>query len=253
MKKVAEKKKILKIFFIVGAVVVGMVLAKFFPLEKNHLASDMKRSQEVTETSVADSSDEFSDNKASELAYSEKVNQKIDNQAFSNRLSMKLLLQTDKRWKDLSYGSGNVEGNTLELNGCAIVSLTMVASYLDQKDYVPQDILNWAKEDYYSEGEGTKWLIFSDFALEKQYQFENLGDDIQQVKDHLQQKRPVIVSVRPGLFTETGHIMVLTGFDDGMFWINDPNDSQEKRHAERQFQEEELLADAVNFWSFYKE
>lgn len=249
MKKIATKRKFLKLFFIAGAVVGGILLAKCFPLEKNQSSSMVNHSQESTENSTVESSS----GKEEELPYVENINQKIENQVFSNRLAMKLVLQTDKRWKDLAYGSGNVEGNTLELNGCAIVSLTMVASYLDQKDYVPQDVLNWSKDDYYSEGEGTQWLIFSDFASEKQYQFENLGNDIQQVKDHLHQKRPVIVSVQPGLFTQTGHIMVLTGFDNGTFWVNDPNDSQEKGHAERWFQEEELLADAVNFWSIYKE
>lgn len=249
MGEVSQKKKKLKIFLIVGAVIIGMLLAKLYPLQK----IDTKSSPEVVEKDEKNNTTIASNKNKPELSYIESVNQKIENQELSNRLPIKLLLQTDNRWKDIAYGSGNPEGNTIELNGCAIVSLTMLASYLDQQDYVPQDILNWSKENYYSEGEGTQWLIFSDFASEKQYQFENLGDDIQQVKDHLQQKRPIVVSVGPGLFTETGHIMVLTGFDNGTFWINDPNDSKEKGHAERQFQEEELQANAVNFWSIYKE
>ena len=34
---------------------------------------------------------------------------------------------------------------------------------------------------------------------------------------------PVICAMGPGAFTEAGHYIVLTGVEDGMFVVNDPN------------------------------
>lgn len=59
---------------------------------------------------------------------------------------MPLELQTDAKWKDTAYGFGNVDKpNTIEINGCAIVSLAMVGSYMDHQEVTPLDVLAWAK------------------------------------------------------------------------------------------------------------
>ena len=44
-----------------------------------------------------------------------------------------------------------------------------------------------------------------------------------QLKAELCKGHPVICSVGPGDFTDTGHFMVITGYDDEGFSINDPN------------------------------
>lgn len=68
----------------------------------------------------------------------------------------------------------------------------------------------------------------------------------------LKEGHPVIISVKPGYFTTTGHIMVISGVDEkGDFWINDPNDSEEKSHSKRTFTAEEVMNEALNFWAFY--
>lgn len=190
--------------------------------------------------------------KRKKLTYVEQVNENLTQGKYANRMPIKLLLQTDDRWKATTYGIGNPDGDTLEINGCAILSLAMVATYLDQKDQTPQDILNWSKNDYYLEGEGTAWAAFSDFAMVKGYQFQDLETDITAVEEHLKQNHPVIISVKPGLFTETGHIMVLSGTNNGKFWVNDPNDTEEKGHSTKEFTADELLNEALNFWVIYK-
>lgn len=246
----SEERNTNKLFLVVGAIILGAILAEVSPIQKNNAVSGMQEKESVVQTN--NSKKEVKKQATPELTYVEQVNEQIENGLFPNRMPIKLMLQTDDQWKETAYGSGNVEGNTLELNGCAILSLAMVASYLDNQTYVPKDILDWSKEDYYSEGEGTQWIIFSEFAKAKGYQFENLGEDIQGTKDHLNQKHPIIVSVQPGLFTETGHILVLTGFNKDYFWLNDPNDSAAKGYSKRSFKEDELLAEAVNFWAIYK-
>lgn len=251
--KQIEKSNIYLIALLVLAAFVGAILGKVAPMEEGHgfsaLFSDGKADEiETTETSVAKKEPQ----KVKELTYTEQINKDLSEGKFANRIPINLLLQTDDKWKTTPYGMGNPDGNTLEINGCAILSLAMVSSYLDNKSYTPQDILDWSKNDYFVEGEGTAWSAFSDFAIVKGYQFEDLETDIASVEEHLKQKHPVIISVKPGLFTKTGHIMVLSGTNNGKFWVNDPNDSEAKGHSKKEFTADELLNEALNFWVIYK-
>lgn len=256
-----KKTTIYYVCLIIGAVLVGAGLAQIVPLEEGQgfsairankethqsISAETQATTETTETTETSTSKEVK-----QLSYTEQINQAIDTGKFTKRIPIHLLLQTDDRWGKIDYGIGNPDGNTIGINGCAIVSLAMVSSYLDSKEYTPQDILNWSKNDYYLEGQGTTWAIFSDFAMMKGYQFQDLETDITAVEEQLKQGHPVIISVKPGMFTETGHIMVLTGTNEGKFWINDPNDSEEKGHSKKEFTADELLNEALNFWTIYK-
>lgn len=253
--KPKKKSKVYIAALVAASAVVGAILAKAVPMEEGHGFSALLEGTAVEEVNTTEETADVKEQpkeEIKELTYTEQVDEDLADGKFANRMQMNLLLQTDEKWKDTPYGIGNPDGNTLEINGCAILSLAMVASYLDGKDATPQDILDWSKNDYYLEGQGTTWAAFSDFAMVKGYQFLDLGVDITSVEDQLKQQHPVIISVKPGLFTETGHIMVLTGTNDGKFWLNDPNDSEEKGHSRKEFTADELLNEAMNFWAIYK-
>ncbi|MGM0219225.1 C39 family peptidase [Enterococcus sp. AZ126] len=251
--KQTKKSKAYIIALLVMATFSGAILAKVTPLEEGHGFSSVFSEEKIAEVKTSETSEVKKEpEKVKELTYTEKINQNISESKFADRMPINLLLQTDDKWKTTPYGMENPDGNTLEINGCAILSLAMVSSYLDNKTYIPQDILNWSKNDYFVDGEGTAWSIFSDFAMMKGYQFEDLGTDIATVEEQLKQKHPVIISVKPGLFTETGHIMVLSGTNDGKFWVNDPNDSEAKGHSKKEFTADELMNEALNFWTIYK-
>ena len=47
--------------------------------------------------------------------------------------------------------------------------------------------------------------------------------DESRMKAELDEGHPIVVNVGPGDFTDTGHFMVITGYDDEGFSINDPN------------------------------
>lgn len=254
-----EKKQMKQRLFI-GLVLIfvgicGAVFAKAVPMTSGNGFSDLFK-KEVKETATSTEETTTVESKKEEpvveLTYAEQVNKNIKDKKYANRMDIPLLLQTDNRWKDTAYGVGSDEGNNLAINGCAILSLAMVTSYLDGKETLPDAILQWSGNDYFMEGQGTAWSIFYEYALMKGYQYEELGVDFEAVAAHVSSGHPVIVSVQPGLFTETGHIMVISGTQNGNFWLNDPNDSAEKGHSNKEFTQAELANEVYNFWAIYK-
>lgn len=188
--------------------------------------------------------------------YEEETNEKIASGSFSNRMKIPLILQTDKRWKKEYYGveDGDPIQNTLEINGCAIVSLAMVSSYLEQTERTPLEVLKWSGNRFFSKDQGTSWSIFSEFAAENKYQFADLEDNIELAKEHLKKGHPIIISVKPGYFTEIGHIMVLSGYNEvnNTFWLNNPSDTKKKGHSIKEFSQEDLQKEAIRYWAIYK-
>lgn len=159
-----------------------------------------------------------------------------------------LFLQTDDRWKDLPYGT---DGNkSMEENGCAIAALAMIGSHYGLGT-TPEILLEWARNDYYVYEIGTSWEIFSDFALSHGLYCLDLENDIDSAIAELRRQRLVVVSVRPGKFTDIGHIMLLTSYRDGKISINDPNDDEGKQHSSRWFTPEAVAEDSLHFWSFH--
>lgn len=158
-----------------------------------------------------------------------------------------LFLQIDKQWKDIPYGTDG--SRTMEENGCAIATLAMIGNHYGL-GLTPETVQAWARNDYYVYLIGTTWDIFADFALWSGLQFRNLENDIDSAIEELEQGHLVVVSVKPGKFTDIGHIMLLTGYKDGKFSINDPNDDGSKANNYCWFDAELVAEDSLNFWSY---
>lgn len=186
---------------------------------------------------------------AVELAFAEKANQALQTDDKNKKLP--LILQKDTRWGNLSYGTES-SNNDLAHNGCALVSLAMIQAYWEHTSHDPRQILNWAGNRYYVTGQGTSWEIFGTFADNFGYQFKNLLTSFDSAYELMQQGIPVIVSVAPGTFTTTGHIMVLTTRSDGTIQVYDPNDSPEKNHYRQTFPKEVFLNEALNYWALWR-
>lgn len=159
-----------------------------------------------------------------------------------------LYLQTNEEWADYSYGSDGTQ--TLRDNGCALLSLSMVLAYLRDEVVSPLEVLDWAQDSYYIDGQGTDWRIFSDFADSFGYSYHDLGTDTTQVAEYLSIGQPVIVSVTSGDFTDTGHIMVLAAMQDGHAVVLDPNDTPGKSHYLATYSLEEIADQSLHFWTF---
>lgn len=140
---------------------------------------------------------------------------------------------------------------TLDINGCAIASLTILESILKDELLEPQVILDWAKDDYFTDG-GTSWSIFPAFAKEFGYEFEDLGDNIENALRYLDAGNPVIVSAKPGYFTTVGHIMVLTDYTDEGIKLLDPNDTARKQHSLTTFPVDDVKGEFMHYWGVKK-
>lgn len=155
-----------------------------------------------------------------------------------------LLIQWDKRWGYLPYGDRNIA-----LNGCAPTSLSMVLSGLKQDPTItPNVIADYAyKNDYYVNAHGTDW----DVMMATAKAFGIVGHDRDASKESMLKElslgRPMICSVEPGDFTTVGHYIVITGYTDGKFVINDPNSL---KNSEKLWTHEVLYPQISNVWSF---
>ena len=182
-------------------------------------------------------------------SFSEKANQVLQQDQKDPKLT--LLLQKDERWAKLAYGLENND-NDIAHNGCALASLSMIDGYWKQQAPDITKILDWSQNRYYVKGRGTSWQIFEDFAKDQGYQYENLGNHYNHAKELMNQGIPIIVSVRAGTFTTSGHLLVLATDSQGHLRTYDPNDDPQKKHYEKSWSMDTFLNEAVNYWALWR-
>lgn len=150
----------------------------------------------------------------------------IDMTEYVQSSEVPLLLQWDKRWGYIPYGD-DVAG----LTGCGPTCLSMAALWLTKNPiYSPDYLLNWAVEQGYCvEGSGSSWTLISEGA-------EKLGMCVTELPlyesamaDALAEGKLIVCVVGPGDFTTTGHFLLLTGYEDGAFRVNDSNSTVNSR------------------------
>lgn len=171
------------------------------------------------------------------------ITQEIDISGEDRDSGVPLFIQWDARWGYLDYGK-----NICGISGCGPTSLAMVAYYLtgDPK-YTPAYMLQFATEGkHVGAGGGTNWSLFNKGAVDLGFNVEELPAVESRVAKRLQDGIPVVVNVKEGKFTTGGHYMVLVGYEDGMFRINDPNS---REYSSRLWSWSELVIDVKNFWA----
>lgn len=132
-----------------------------------------------------------------------------------------LFQQWDKRWGYVKYG-----GNILAINGCGPTCMSMVYTGLTGNgDKNPAAVADFCIENnYYTEDSGTSWALMKNGAIELGLNAEQLPLTQDGIKEKLETGQPVICSMKPGDFTETGHFIVLCSIsEDEKLQVNDPN------------------------------
>lgn len=191
-----------------------------------------------------------------DYVYSYKDREKYNAKKLSNNISssyyvsgdVPLFLQWDRRWGYRDYGK-----EMMGLTGCGPTSLTMVVRHFDKNSGInPYDVAKYSYDNgYVSKDNFTSWKLFEKGLREYNLQSRDVIPVEAKMKRALDDGKVLIVSVKPGTFTERGHIIVIKGYDkNGNFLINDPNSIVNTNKA---WSYDELKNDLRKIWAVWPE
>ncbi|CAK7014621.1 MAG: hypothetical protein PEPC_00603 [Peptostreptococcus russellii] len=158
--------------------------------------------------------------------------------------SVPLYLQWDRRWGYRNYGK-----EMIGLSGCGPTSLAMVVRHFDRGSNVnPYDVAKYSEENgYLSKDNFTSWKLFDTGLKKYGLESRDVVPVEAKMKKALDDGQILIVSVKPGIFTERGHIIVIKGYNkEGDFLINDPNSIV---NTNKSWSYDELKNDLRKIWA----
>lgn len=158
-----------------------------------------------------------------------------------------LLMQWDERW-----GYGSYSGGFLGYTGCGPTTLSMVVLYLtDDASATPAAVAAYAESaGYCVPGSGSSWTLISEGCEHYGLHAEEVAMMEERIKAKLDAGCPIVVNVGPGDFTDSGHYMVITGYDSEGFIINDPNSHA---NSEKRWTFDQLNGQVRNLWAMTKQ
>lgn len=130
-----------------------------------------------------------------------------------------LLMQWDRRWGYDAYGK-----EMIGLAGCGPLCLEMAYLYFtgDTK-MTPRDMAEFAYENGFYTESGTSWSLWTQGCALLGLNGEELPLDEERMKAELDAGGLIVCSMGPGDFTTKGHFILIRGYDEEGFYINDPN------------------------------
>lgn len=131
-----------------------------------------------------------------------------------------LFLQFDPRWGYMSYGpTGNMASS-----GCGPTCLSMAVFYLTgNRDCTPDKVAIYSeKNGHYVNGVGTAWSLLTEYPKTLGLSSYQVRLSEANLKSELDKGKVLICSVRFGNFTSAGHFIVIYGYDENGFKVNDP-------------------------------
>ncbi len=165
-----------------------------------------------------------------------------DLSGYDRQTGAPLFLQWDPMWGYERYGS-----DYLAVTGCGPTCLAMAGYYLTGDDNMnPRDIAVFAeKNGYYAKGYGSSWTLISQGSDQLGLNATELPLVKKKITNALEAGNPVILALGEGDFTTTGHYILLTGLEDGLFRVNDPNSIL---NSGRLWSYEQLEGQIRNIW-----
>ncbi len=169
----------------------------------------------------------------------------VDLSEYKDSTEMPLFLQWDIRWGYKDYG-----GETVAAAGCGPLSLSMVGYHLTKNEevFAPHKVVDFALSEGYCVPEsGTAWSLMSEGAEKLGLTVEELPLVEEYIIERLEQGKPVVLIMGPGVFTSSGHYIVLRGYEDGYYLVNDPNSV---KRTEKRWQFSEFSDQILNIWAY---
>lgn len=174
----------------------------------------------------------------------------IDISGYADYEGVPLFIQWDKQWGYKDY-IGSVGG----LSACGPTCLSMVTYYFTRDpEMTPAYMMDFAEENGYGlKGTGTQWSLFKEGAKKlgldmKELTSEQMKSE-KQIARVLESGRIIVMNVKPGVFTTVGHYMLVVGYEDGKFKLNDPNSPN---NSEQLWDFDTFDQDIKIMWSFSK-
>lgn len=157
-----------------------------------------------------------------------------------------LFIQWDTRWGYAPYGNG-----VIGLDGCGPTCLSMAAVYfLHDRSMTPDYIASYAADNgYYMDGVGTVWSLFGKGADALGLNCSEISNDKNSMISALDDGKIIICSVGPGDFTVKGHFILVTGYEDDGFSVNDPNSYN---NSQKLWRFKKLSPQIKNMWAVSK-
>ncbi len=157
-----------------------------------------------------------------------------------------LFLQWDSRW-----GYHEFKNGVVALDGCGATCLSMAAMYLTgDTSLTPDSIADYAADNgYFVDGSGTSWDLFTSGVKHYGLKSKTVAKSESALKSALDGGSPVIASVSAGDFTKKGHYIVITGYDEKGFKVNDPFSLV---NSQKQWSYERLNPQIKAMWKIYK-
>ena len=155
-----------------------------------------------------------------------------------------LLLQWDERWGYQPYGK-----SMIGTSGCGPTCIAMVAAGLTgREDITPAKVASYSMEGgFLTEESDTKWELMSNGCQAFGITGTVISLEESVMAECLNAGSPIICSMRPGDFTNGGHFIVLTGYQDGYFQVHDPNSTE---RSEKLWPFETLKGQIKQLWAY---
>lgn len=170
----------------------------------------------------------------------------IDMSEYENAEGVPLFMQWDKRWGYMEYGD-----DLVAMNGCGPVCLAMAGYYWTRsEEFSPDKMVAFAIENGYCvPGNGTSWTLFSEGAVKLGLDVTEIPLDENRINRNLEVGNPIVCIMGPGDFTASGHYIVMTGLEDGLIRVNDPNSHA---NTEKLWDYDDICGQIRNLWVIRK-
>lgn len=157
-----------------------------------------------------------------------------------------LLLQWDSRWGYQKYG----DSSCIAVSGCGPTALAMAVVSLTDEEVTPAEVAQYAMDHgYYLKGTGTLWKLMTDGAAHYGLNSEKIRINQEEMEQALDYGNVLILSVKKGDFTNIGHFIVVYGYDENGFMVNDPFC---KYKSSLQWSYDQLSKQTKAVWSLHK-
>ena len=142
-------------------------------------------------------------------------------------------LQTDSRWKNVSY-SVKGESTTIGRAGCGTTCAAMVVATLKDKNVTPVEASKFSIDNNYKQKGGGTYAnfypaYFKKFGINCEILWSSAEAQDKKVTQALKDGNWVIAYMGKGLWTNGGHYILAYGTDGTNVFINDPASTKESR------------------------